>query len=122
MNFVAAWEQRDQANSGVAFDRRALVPATAIVVDPSQPFGIAAVSIGQSAGLLAREVDRNVSNTRYTLSLNVQYSVTRRTSLFARVYWIDQRTGDDIFGSRNATRVNVVLGVRYYLDPIHLPI
>ena len=68
VNFVAAYEQRDQANAGVAFDRRALVPATAIVVDPSQPFGFSAVSIGQSVGLLAREVTAERQHLRATRS------------------------------------------------------
>jgi hypothetical protein len=120
--FVAAWEQRDQETTSLAFDGRALIPATAVVFDPSSPTGLNMVPIGQSSGLLAREIDRSVTNDRYTLSLNVQYRLTRRTSLFARLYWIDQTTEDDFVGARNATRFDAVIGVRYYLDPIQLPL
>jgi hypothetical protein len=122
VGFIAAWEQREQESTGVAFDQIALVPATAAVFDASQPLGIGLVSIGQSAGLLAREIDRRVTNDRYTLALNVQYRLTRRTSLFARAFWIDQTVDDQFLGKRNATRFNAVIGVRYYLDPIQLPI
>jgi predicted porin len=99
-----------------------LIPATAVIFDPSSPTGIGMVPIGQSSGLLAREIDRRVTNDRYTLSLNVQYRLTRRTSLFARLYWIDQTTEDVFVGARNATRFDAVIGVRYYLDPIQLPL
>jgi hypothetical protein len=122
LGFLAAWEQREQESTSLAFDGRALVPATAVVFDPTQPTGLNLIPIGQSSGLLVREIDRNVTNDRYTLSLNVQYRVTRRTSLFARLYWIDQTAEDDFTGARNATRFDAVIGVRYYFDPIHLPI
>ena len=124
IGFLAAWEQRDQETTGVVFDRRALAPATAIVLDPSQPLGIGQARIGQSIGLVAREISQTSKYQRYSLALNVQYTLSRRTSLFVRAYWSNQKTQDDTFGSRNTKvkRLDAMVGVQFFLDPIQLPI
>lgn len=119
LGLVASWEQRESETTGLRFDR-ALAPATAVAFD-SQTGTLGLVSIGRSTGFRAVEVDRQLQNKRYTIALNLQYVLTRRASLFGRLAWIEQRV-DDVFSQRDVTRFTATVGVRFYFDPINLPI
>jgi hypothetical protein len=113
--FVASYERREQALESIAY-ASALSPTLISVT------GGGTETIGRAIELRAVPVEQDASTDRIVLSLNVNYQWNRQLAFFANAYWIDQKQRGDIFANEGATRFNIVVGLRYYLEPIRLPI
>jgi hypothetical protein len=80
------------------------------------------MDIGAATGLRTVFQDVDVKDRRYIVSLFAEYRVTRRLSVFSNAYWIRQDTEAATLLDRQIDRVNVLVGLRFYFDPIQLPI
>jgi hypothetical protein len=120
VTFNASWENRDQTQQVIGYVRT-LTPTTAFLISDAGSL-LPVTDVAAATGLRAVLLDADSKDTRYIVSLSAEYRLTKRVTLFSNTYYIRQDTTQTGLVDREIDRFDIVIGVRFYFDPIQLPI
>jgi hypothetical protein len=108
VTWEATWQRREQENEG-------FVLATVL-----GPLGVQGAAT--AVGVRAVETGSRIHIDQWSLSLNVDYRWSKRVTLYTRAFWMEQTLKGDVPFSQTVDRLTILMGVRFFLDPIPLPI